>query len=94
MFAGMREELNLESNREKEDRTLVIGIPEPADLLRRGYEQAEKLKVIPMEFCQRVIPGYECQVLFAATCGRPEKGKMILKLQTSNLTRLRRIGKS
>jgi hypothetical protein len=42
MFARMREELDAEINRKKEDRTLVMGLDEPKDLKRTGQGRSKK----------------------------------------------------
>jgi hypothetical protein len=86
MFARLRDEVDSETNRKKEDRTLVMGIEEPKDLPRTGNERNEKMKAIALQFCKGVNPDFSGQILFAATCGRSINGKMRMefRLETSD----------
>jgi hypothetical protein len=94
MFARIRDELDAEINRKKEDRTLVMGISEPADLPRGGVERAERLKTLTMDFCKKVKPDFDGQILYAGTCGAPLNGKMRIEFRLESVEKARDIRKT
>ena len=93
MFARLRDEVDSEANRKKEDRTLVMGLDEPADLPRYGQERNERLKAIAKDFCKAVNPDFDGQILFAATCGKPLNGKMRMEFRLESVELAREIRK-
>jgi len=93
MFARLRDEVDSEANRKKEDRTLVMGLEEPADLPRFGQERNDRLKVIALNFCKAVKPSFVGQVLFAATCGKSQNGKMKMEFRLESVEQAREIRK-
>ena len=93
MFARIRDEIDSEVNRKKEDRTLVMGFEEPADLPRGGTERADKLKSLVMEFCKKVKPDFDGQILFAGTCGKAVNGKMRIEFRLESVEKARDLRK-
>jgi hypothetical protein len=93
IFARLREEMDAEANRKKEDRTLVMGFKEPVGLERGGPLRNEKIKKIVQEFCKKVKPDFDGQILFAATMGRPEKGKIRIEFRLDSIEKAREIRK-
>lgn len=94
MFARIRDEIDSEVNRKKEDRTLVMGIEEPADLPSGGVERATRLKNLIENFCKKVKPDFEGQILYAGTCGKSLNGKMRIEFRLESAERARDIRKT
>jgi len=93
MFARLRDEVDSEANKKKEDRTLVVGIDEPENLPRFGLERNDKLKNVALEFCKAVKPDFEGQILFAGTCGKSINGKMRMEFRLETTEQAREIRK-
>ncbi len=93
MFARLRDEVDSEANRKKEDRTLVMGLDEPADLPRFGQERNERLKAIAKDFCKVSVSNFDSQIMFAATCGKPLNGKMRMEFRLESVELAREIRK-
>lgn len=93
MFARLRDEVDSEANRKKEDRTLVMGLEEPENLPRIGQERNEILKGVAMEFCKAVNPTFDGTILYAGTCGRSINRKMRLEFRLESAEQAREIRK-
>lgn len=89
MFARIRDEIDAEVNRKKEDRTLVIGIDEPVDLPAGGAERAERLKNLTLDFCKKVKTDFDGQILYAGTCGKSLNGKMRIEFRLDSAEKAR-----
>lgn len=93
MFARLREEADSETNRRKEDRTLVMGLEEPTNLPRGGPERTDRIKSIAEDFCKKVKPDFDGKIMFAAMIGRPDKGKIRIEFRLDSTEKAREIRK-
>ena len=94
MFARMRDEMDAEVNRKKEDRTLVSGFVDPSLMPASGKEKIDFLKKIALEFCNSIMGEFDGQVLFATAMGRPDKGNLMLEFKLDSAEKARELRKS
>lgn len=93
MFARMREEMDAETNRKKEDRTLVAGCVDPTLMPEAGKERNSFLRGLAMDFCKKLDPTFDGEVQFASASGRPEKGNLMLEFKLDSFDKAREIRK-
>lgn len=89
MFARLREEMDAEVNRKKEDRTLIAGCVDPALMPRNGKEKNDYLKNLAKDFCKKIIPDFDEEIQFASVSGRPDKGNLMLEFKLGSVERAR-----
>jgi len=93
MFARLREEMDAEVNRKKEDRTLIAGCVDPALMPKTGKEKNDFLKNLAKEFCKKIIPEFEEEVQFASVSGRPDKGNLMMEFKIGSVEKAREFRK-
>jgi hypothetical protein len=93
MFARMREEMDAETNRKKEDRTLVAGCVDPTLMPKDGKERNSFLKQLATDFCKKLNPQFDGEVQFTSASGRPDKGNLMLEFKLDSVEKAREIGK-
>ena len=94
MFARLREEIDAEVNRKKEDRTLISGFVDPKLIPTNGKEKIDFLRNCALEFCKKLECDFDGQILFASTSGRPDKGNLMLEFKLDSVDKAREIRKS
>jgi len=94
MFARMREEMDAEINRKKEDRTLVAGCVDPTLMPVAGKERNTFLKQLASDFCKKLDPLFDMEVQFASVSGRPDKGNLMLEFKLESAEKAREIRKT
>jgi hypothetical protein len=94
MFARMREELDAEINRKKEDRTLVAGCVDPTLMPTAGKDRNIYLKQLAADFCKKLDPSFDAEVQFASVSGRPDKGNLMLEFKLDSADKAREIRKN
>ena len=84
MFARLREEVDSNANRSREDRVVVTGIickdPLPTDHRKR----IEKLKELAAEIFQAIKPGFEGKILYASQ-GRNEQSLPMVEVKLDKI---------
>jgi hypothetical protein len=65
MFARMREEIDSNMNRNKEDRIVINGICCKSPLPTDSKQKIMKLREIAMTIFEFLKPGYPCKIVFA-----------------------------
>jgi uncharacterized membrane protein YgcG len=93
MFARLRDEIDSETNRKREDRTLVTGFVDPTKLPKITAERNEALKTIAKEFCQNLKDDFDGTIMFATTSGRLDKGNLMLEFRIDDVEKAREIRK-
>jgi hypothetical protein len=93
MFARMREEMDSDINRKKEDRTLLAGFVDPALMPVAGKERNIFLKQLAKDFCKKMDASFENEVQFASVSGRPDKGHLMLEFKLDSVEKSREIRK-
>jgi len=94
MFARMREELDAEINRKKEDRTLVAGCVDPTLIPEDGREKNVFLKQLALDFCKKIDPLFDGEVQFASASGNPARGNLMLEFKLDTMEKAREIRKA
>jgi hypothetical protein len=94
MFARLRDEMDSETNRKREDRTQVTGLVEQAKVPRVSTERNEFLRNAAKEFCSSIKNDFDGTVVFATTSGKPEKGNLILEFRLDSVEKAREIRKT
>ncbi len=94
MFARLRDEMDSETNRKREDRTQVTGLVEQAKVPRVNAERNEFLRNAAKDFCSAIKNDFDGTVVFATTSGKPEKGNLILEFRLDSVERAREIRKT
>jgi hypothetical protein len=93
VFARLREEIDSEINRKKEDRTLILNYVDSNLIPAAGKEKNDFLKKCGLEFCKKLDEGFNGEVLFASANGRPDKGKLMLEFRLDSVEKARDIRK-
>jgi hypothetical protein len=94
MFARLRDEMDSETNRKREDRTQVTGLIDSAIIPKTTLERNEFLRKSATDFCKSIKEDFDGEVLFASTSGRPEKGNLILEFRINTVEKAREIRKA
>jgi hypothetical protein len=93
VFARLREEIDSEINRKKEDRTLILNYVDLNLIPAAGKEKNDFLKKCGLEFCKKLDEGFNGEVLFTSANGRPDKGKLMLEFRLDTVEKARDIRK-
>jgi hypothetical protein len=94
MFARMREEMDAETNRKKEDKTLVAGCVDPTLMPDGGKEKNVFLKQLALDFCKKLDPLFDGEVQFAMATGNPARGNLMLEFKLNSVEKAREIRKA
>jgi len=94
MFARLRDEMDSETNRKREDRTLVTGFVDPAKLPKVAAERNEALKEIAKGFCLTFNENFDGNIMFATTSGRMDKGNLMLEFRIDEVEKAREVRKA
>jgi hypothetical protein len=94
MFARLRNEMDSETNRKREDRTLVTYLIDPENLPKQTTERNEALRKAAKEFCIKIKEDFDGEVMFATTTGRSERGNLMLEFRLDSVEKAREIRKA
>lgn len=94
MFARLRDEMDSETNRKREDRTQVTGLVDPAKVPKTNPERNDYLKNLAKEFCLSIKEDFEGEIMFATTIGNPAKGDLMLEFRVDTVENARDIRKA
>ena len=94
MFARLRDEMDSETNRKREDRTLVTNLVDPDKLPKPTNERNEELRKIAKEFCEKIKENFDGEVMFATTSGRPDRGNLMLEFRLDSVAKARDVRKA
>jgi hypothetical protein len=94
MFARLRDEMDSETNRKREDRTLVTYLIDPETLPKQTTERNEALRKEAKEFCIKIKEDFVGEVMFATTTGRSERGNLMLEFRLDSVEKAREIRKA
>ena len=94
MFARLRDEMDSETNRKREDRTQVTRLVDPAKVPKTNPERNDYLKNLAKEFCLSIKEDFEGEIMFATTIGNPAKGDLMLEFRVDTVENARDIRKA
>ena len=94
MFARLRDEMDTETNRKREDRTQVTGLIDPAKVPKTNPERNDFLKASAKDFCLIVKEDFDGTVMFATVIGKPDRGNLMLEFRLDSVDKARDIRKA
>jgi len=94
MFARLRDEMDSETNKKREDRTLVTNLVDPNLLSKTNNEKNEELRKIAKEFCMKIKEDFEGNIMFATASGRSDQGNLMLEFRLDTVEKAREIRKA
>ena len=80
--------------RNREDRTQVTGLIDPAAVPKTTLERKDFLKKAAKDFCLAVKDDFEGSIMFASTSGKPEMGNLILEFRVDTVKNAREVRKA
>ena len=93
MFARIRDELDMETNRKREDKTLVANLLNVNDIPKENQDKGNYLKGHISNFCKKVKPDFNGEIAYAGTLGKPENGKILIEFCLKQVEKAREIRK-
>jgi hypothetical protein len=94
MFARLRDEMDTETNKKREDRTQVTGLVDATLIPKPTNERNEFLRKTAFDFCVSVKEDFDGEILFASASGNPTRGKLMLEFRVDKVEKAREIRKA